>query len=492
MNTTALLSATELSRKMAAGELSSEQILDAVHEQIGACNSAVNAVVTLDEAGSRAQARRADEAHARGESLGPLHGIPVTIKDSFETAGLLTTAGFPPLKKYVPAQDATPVARLKAAGAVIVGKTNLPVLAGDFQTRNPIFGRCNNPWDTARTPGGSTGGGAAAVAAGMSALDLGSDLGGSARLPAHYCGISGFKPSATRISLVGHIPGSPAPGVKAGPSNLGFMATLGVLARSAADLPVAMNVLAGSDPRWADVPPLPLSEGPGESADAFKGLRVAWTGSFPGVAVSADTSTAMRNAARALQDAGCVVEECMPPGLDFAAAREGWGELTGCLMGAGLGLVPRTVFRWQIFRNGDRSDMKRGIVRGLGQSFSRFSHACRQRDETVAQLEDFLHDWDIWLCPVASGPAFSHCKTGSPVDVDGQRVEYLQAVGGHTALFNFTGNPALVLPVGLSSEGLPIGVQLVARRWGDDRLLSMAPAFEDAIGSYRPPPMAAP
>jgi amidase len=488
----ALLSATDMSRKMAAGILKSEQILDAVLEQIVAYNGDVNAVVTLDEAGSRARARRADEAYAQGQSLGPLHGIPVTIKDSYETAGLLTTAGFPPLKKYVPDQDATSVARLKAAGAVIVGKTNLPVLAGDFQTRNPIFGRSNNPWNVARTTGGSTGGGAAAVATGMSALELGSDLGGSARLPAHYCGISSFKPSATRISLVGHIPGSPAPGMKAGPSNLGFMAMPGVLARSAADLPLAMNTLAGADPRWADVPPLPVGENPYQSADALKGLRVAWAGSFPGVAVSADTSIAMRNAARDLQDAGCVVEECMPPGLDFAAAREAWGEFTGNLMGAGLGLIPRTLFRWHIFMNGDRSDMKRGVVRGLGQSFSRFKQACRQRDEAVAQVEDFLHDWDIWLCPVASGPAFTHSKTGTPVDIDGQRVEYLHAAGGHTALFNFTGNPVLVLPVGLSSDGLPIGVQLVARRWGDDRLLSLAAAFEGAIGAYRPPPLVAP
>jgi len=491
LNNTALLSATDMSRKMATGELSSEQILDAVLEQISVCNGYVNAVVTLDESGARAQARRADEAYARGQSLGPLHGIPVTIKDSYETAGLLTTAGFPPLKKYVPDQDATPVARLKAAGAVIVGKTNLPVLAGDFQTRNPIFGRSNNPWDTARTPGGSTGGGAAAVATGMSALELGSDLGGSARLPAHYCGISSFKPSANRISLVGHITGSPVPGIRAGPSNLGFMAMPGVLTRSAADLPAAMNALAGRDARWADVPPFPLGGGPNEPMDALKGLRVAWTGGFPGVAVNADTGVAMRSAAQALQDAGCVVEECVPPGLDFAAAREGWGELTGSLMGAGLGLIPRTLFRWHIFMNGDRSDMKRGVVRGLGQSFSRFNQACRQRDETVVQIENFLQDWDIWLCPVASGPAFTHCKTGKPVVVDGQRVEYLKAAGGHTALFNFTGNPVLVLPVGFSGDGLPIGAQLVARRWGDDRLLSLAATFEDAIGTYRLPPMLA-
>ena len=489
MNHTALLCATEMSRKMAAGALTSEQILDSVLEQIHRHNSELNAVVTVDEAGARELARRADRAMARGERLGPLHGIPLTIKDSYETAGLLTTSGFPMLRKYVPEQDATPVARLKAAGAVIVGKTNLAMLAGDLQTFNPVFGRGNNPWDTARTPGGSTGGGAAAVAAGLSALELGSDLGGSVRLPAHYCGISGFKPSAGRISMVGHIPGNPAPGIKAIPSTLGFMATPGILARSASDLPFAMNALAGGDPQWPDIPPFSFKLVPAEHDGALRGLRIAWTGDFPGVPVSSGTRAAMRGAARALQDAGCEVEECRPPGLDFAAAREAWGEIAGSLLGAGLGTITRNLFRLRVFLNADRSEMKRGVVRGLGQSFSRFNQACRLRDECVEQIENFMRDREIWLCPVASGPAFTHRKTGRSIEIDGQHVDYLQATAGHTALFNFTGNPVLVLPIGFSSDGLPIGVQLLARRWGDDQLLSLAPALERAIGAYKPPPL---
>jgi len=474
---------------MGAGELKAEQILDSVLDQVRAHNNELNAVVTLDETGARVQARKADAALAQGVSLGALHGIPVTIKDSFETAGLLTTSGFPKLKDYVPQQDATPVARLKAAGAVIVGKTNLAMLASDFQTNNPVFGRSNNPWNTDCTTGGSTGGGAAAVAAGMSALELGSDLGGSVRLPAHYCGISSFKPGATRISLVGHIPGSAIPGMKAGPSPLGFMAMPGILARSASDLPVAIKSLAGSDPRWADVPPMPIELGDGIGSNVPEGLRVAWTSGFPGLVASSETRAAMQSAAQSLADSGAIVEECMPQAFDFAAAREAWGEITGCLLGSGLGAIPRNLFRLHIFMNGDRSDMKHGVVRGMGLKFSRFNDACRLRDESVAQIEEFLSAWDIWLCPVASGPAFRHQKTGKHIEIDGQRAEYLQATGGHTSLFNFTGNPVLVLPVGISAAGLPIGAQLAARRWGDDRLLSLAPALEQAIGAYRPPPM---
>jgi len=486
----ALQSAVQMSRRMASGELSAEQILDAVLEQARALNGELNAIVTLDETGAREQARRADKARARGGSLGPLHGIPVTIKDSYETAGLLTTSGFPGLKTYLPEQDATPVARLKAAGAVIMGKTNLPMLAGDFQTRNPIFGRSNNPWNTAYTPGGSTGGGAAAVAAGMSALELGSDLGGSIRLPAHYCGIAGFKPGTARISLVGHIPGSPAPGLSAMPSTLGFMAMPGVLVRSAKDLPLAMGVLAGSDRRWPDVPPMPLGESPATPASGLAGLRVAWTEAFPGVAVSEDSRAVLRQTAQALQDAGCDVQECSPPELDYAAARMAWGEITGMLMGSGLGWIPRNIFRWHILMNGDRSDLKRGVVRGLGLKFSHYARACVLRDEFISRLESFLQEWDAWLCPVSSGPAFTHRRTGKPIDIDGQRVEYLHACGGYTAMFNFSGNPVLVLPAGFSGDGLPIGVQFVASRWGDEHLLSLAPALEDVIGAARPPPLA--
>lgn len=489
MNETALLPASSMSRKMARGELTSEQILDAVLAQIHEHNGALNAIVTLDEEGAREAARRADRACEQGVNLGPLQGIPVTIKDSYETAGLRTTSGFPGLKDYVPEQDATPVARLRAAGAVIVGKTNLAMLASDFQTRNPLFGRSNNPWNPELTPGGSTGGGAAAVAAGMSALELGSDLGGSVRLPAHYCGIASFKPGATRVSLVGHIPGSAAPGMKAGPSPLAFMAAPGVLARSAADLPAAMAPLAGSDPRWPDVPPLPLDRPGTDSADRLHGLRVAWCGAFPGLTVSSDTRRAIETAAAGLQAAGCRVEEALPDGIDFHAARQAWGEITGTLLGAGLPFVQRSLFRLQIRLNGDRSDMKRGVVRGLGQKLARFNEACRVRDETIAAMEAFLASRDIWLCPVASGPAFPHQKTGKPIEVDGQRLSYLQAAGGHASLFNFTGNPVLVLPLGLDGDGLPLGAQVVARRWGDERLLALAPALEQAIGGYSSPPI---
>jgi len=406
MRSIAFQSIREMQLALAAGTCTSEDLLDAMLIQLKSHNSTLNAIVTLDEEGARKQALQADEARSRGKNPGLLHGIPITIKDSFQTAGMRTTSGFPLLKNYIPNKDAFAVARLKAAGAIIIGKTNLPVLAGDFQCKNPIFGRSNNPWNTARTTGGSTGGGAAAVASGMSALELGSDLGGSVRVPAHYCGVFGFKPSAHRVSGNGHIPGAEAPGLAASSSS----------------------------------------------------------------------------------DAGHKVEKLQPEALDFGAAREAWGVITGCLMGGGVKPAIRRALRLSLQFNKDRSDMNRGIVRGLGLKFRRFTDALMVRDSTNLRLEQFLRQYDLWLCPVTSGSAFPHAKPGKAVLVDNQKVDYLHACGGHTSLFNFSGHPAVILPAGKSADGMPLGIQLVARRWQDEMLLDAAIQIEPMLGGFQSPP----
>ncbi len=215
MNDPTFAAAHELAAAIRERRISAVEVLDAHLARIARYNPALNAIVTHNEENARTRAREADAALARGEVWGPLHGVPVTIKDSFATAGLRTTSGFPPLTNHVPDSDATAVARLRAAGAIVLGKTNLPLLVHGFQSDNPIFGRTNNPWDHARTPGGSTGGGAAAIAAGLSPLELGSDYGGSVRIPAHFCGIYSLKPTNNRIPLTGHIPELPAGAVYA-------------------------------------------------------------------------------------------------------------------------------------------------------------------------------------------------------------------------------------------------------------------------------------
>jgi amidase len=209
MNNLVFATVHELATGIRQRRVSAMEVLDAYLAQIARHNPAFNAIVTLDAERARRRAQDADAALAQGNVWGPLHGVPITIKDSIETAGLRTTSGFPPLADYVPSADAPVVARLRAAGAIILGKTNLPTLAGDAQTDNPLFGRSNNPWDVTRTPGGSTGGGAAAVAAGLSPLEIGSDYGGSVRGPAHFCGVYALKPTDRRLPDTGHIPELP-------------------------------------------------------------------------------------------------------------------------------------------------------------------------------------------------------------------------------------------------------------------------------------------
>jgi len=484
MSSIAFQSIAQMQQALASGEYTSVDLLDAMLAQVASQNQSLNAIVTMDEGRARQQAELADQQRAQGQNQGLLHGIPITIKDSFQTAGMRTTSGFPPLKNYIPDKDAFTVSRLKAAGAIIIGKTNLPVLAGDFQCNNPIFGRSNNPWNLERTTGGSTGGGAAAVASGMSALELGSDLGGSVRVPAHYCGVFGFKPGAFRVSGNGHIPGAEAPGIGAGSSTLAFMATPGVLTRSAADLKLAFNVIAGTDPEAPDLPPMSVPADTGPSK-----FRIAWTDGFPGIQVSKDTQDMMAATAAALADAGHVVEQVQPEALDFSAAREAWGVITGCLMGSGVNPAIRRMLKLSFQLNKDRSDMKRGAVKGLGSNFKHFANALVVRDVTNALIEQFFQNYDLWLCPVTSGAAFPHAKPGKPVLVDGHKTDYLHACGGHTSLFNFTGHPAAVLPAGKSADGMPLSIQLVTRRWQDEMLLNAAIQIEPIISGYQPPPL---
>jgi amidase len=311
--------ATELAEIIRQKTASATEVLEAHLQQIARHNPTLNAIVTLDEEAARQRAREADAALARGEVWGPLHGVPVTVKDAFETAGLRTTSSFRPLADYVPQRDATVVARLRAAGAVLLGKTNMPTLALDIQSNSPLFGRANNPWDTDRTPGGSTGGGAAAIAAGLSPLEVGSDIAGSLRLPAHYCGVLALKTSEHRVSMAGHIPAPPG-----APRGVRHMGVAGPLARSVADLRLALSLIAGEDGRSWEAAPVSLASAEKRTLET---CRIAWSGDFGGAPLSQDTLSVLSATAEHLAQAGCQVERRNPPGFDFELAWQTWGEL---------------------------------------------------------------------------------------------------------------------------------------------------------------------
>lgn len=479
------LTAHQLAQAIREREASAVEVLEAHLGHIARYNPALNAIVTLDEERALQRAQEADAALARGETWGPLHGVPVTLKDAFETAGLRTTSSHKPLAAYVPPQDATIVARLRAAGAVILGKTNMPELALDIQSNSPLFGRANNPWDLNRTPGGSTGGGAAAVAAGLSPLELGSDIGGSIRIPAHFCGTFGLKPTEHRVPGSGHIPERPGE-----PKIMRYMCVFGPLARSVQDLQICLALVAGPDGRDWDVPPVPLDEPPER---ALRELRFAWTDDFGGVPVTAETRAALANLAGTLAGLGCRVERCNPPDFDFEVAWQTYGVLLGTIIGLALPL-PLRMLGYLVgsimYRN---EPALRAVARGFRLDMRRCARVLARREALMASMERFLTGWDAWLCPVTPTPAFTHRKSGlvriaKPIDVDGQQIPYWTSGLSYTAILNLTGNPVVVLPLARSRDGLPIGVQVVGRRWHDVELLAVATQLAEVTGPFQRPP----
>jgi amidase len=448
-------STTELAGAIRAGRVSATEVVRAHLAQIATHNPALNAVITLDAERAAERAREADEALARGENWGPLHGVPFTLKDAHATAGVRTTTGFPPLANFVPQEDGAVAARLKAAGGILIGKTNVPVMLADFQTSNPIFGRTNNPWDITRTPGGSSGGAAAALASGMTPFEVGTDLSASIRLPAHFCGVFGLKTTERRVSLSGLIPGLP------GPRPLRIMSTIGPMARTVQDLTLLYSIIAGPDGRDTEVPPVPVAQA--ANID-LRDLRIAIAHTFPGIPVAAEIRAAVVQLAAKLSQLSRVVEEASLPSLDFNQELARGGALVGMMIGA--------------VQPGEQEHPST-----LGQ----YLDALDRRDQSIVAWEQFFDRWDVLLCPPSMTAAFPHCDPGSPIPVDGEEVAYWN-VSAHGALFNYTGHPAVVLPYTLDRAGLPIGIQLVGKRWGEPRLLAVADALATITGGFRRPP----
>lgn len=483
MNELCYRTAGELAEAIRSRRVSSSETVEAFLAQTALFNSSLNAIVTLDENGARRRALKADEATAEGETWGALHGVPVTFKDVFSTAGLRTTAGHGPLANYVPENDAAVVEQLRGAGAIVFGKTNLPELAMDTQCENSLFGSTKNPWNPERTAGGSSGGEAAAIAAGMSPLGVGSDIGGSLRIPAHYCGVFCLKPTEGRVPQSGHIP--PLPGAM---NWIRHFAVSGPMARSAADLRLCLKIIAGPDGRDLSVPPASLREIP---ARPLKEYRFAWTDDFGGLPVSADTRAALKKLADALIDAGCKVEKAVPCEFDFEQVWKTYGALMGIMAAAYLPFLPRAVLK--LFGGiAARKDLiTRSAAQNTTASIRQYFKLMEERDRLTRALEQFLSSYDAWLCPVTSSPAFPHRKKGKinfPIEVDNQKTPGHLGTIGYTCPFNLTGNPAAVMPLGLSDDGLPIGVQVVGRLWDEAALLNTTEALSRITGPFRRPP----
>jgi amidase len=450
-------SATELLQLIRSKTISSQELVKAHLDRIRAVNPALNAVCQIDEAGALKAAREADDALARGAPLGPLHGLPITIKDSFDTKGIITTGGTTGRAKLIPAKDATAVARLRAAGAIILGKTNTPELTISYETDNLIYGRTNNPYDLTRTPGGSSGGAAAILAAGGSALDLGSDTAGSIRVPAHFCGIAGLKPTFGRVSRAGHI--IPPGGV------VGRQTHVGPMARSAQDLALALSVIGGLDPEDPDVVPVV----PADPAKVeIKSLRIAYFEQHGDETISPAIRQTVQEVIAAFRTDGIQCTQALPEGFD--AAREILNTLN----------------------SGDGGDYYRQLLRRCGttnlhSATANFLQTARNGVVSGRKYSDVLMDWaalresaskfmmsfDLLICPPCSGTAPKHGESGS--------LDFANAY-----FFNLLGWPAAVVRAGKTADGLPVGIQIIGKPWREDQVLALALRIENTTGGYKP------
>lgn len=467
----AFSSVTELAEKIRTGELSSFDVVSTFLKQIEDQNETYNAIVLIDKEKALDRARQADLALSKGELWGKLHGVPITIKDNYRTKGLATTAGYKPLKNNVPDNDAEIVKLLKAEGAIIIGKTNLSVLAMDMQSDNSIFGKTNNPWDTTKTSGGSSGGCAAALATGMTPLSFGNDLAGSIRLPAAYCGVYGFKPSFGVVSLHG-IQTDPAEKV----NGLKSLAVAGPLARNIRDLELAMSIIAQTTSEDRRLVPLNNNT---DTID-IKTLKIAWTDEFGGVPVDVEIKQQLQQYVSQLEKAGATVVKVTPE-INFNLAWKTWGSFVG-MQG---GYSTSNFLKWlgSPFIKGVLKNvpMHQNVVKPT--SVEKYMIAMNIQDTLMNTMENFLNVYDVFICPVSAVIAFNHHAPSkslgnfniynTPLKVNSVDIHYYMATQAYTTPFTLTESPVLSIPIGLSKGSLPIGVQLVGKRYDDFRLLKI-------------------
>jgi len=470
-------SAVELARKLRARELSARELLDAYTDRIRRVNPELNAIVTLAEEQASKQAAAADDAAARGESLGPLHGLPIAIKDLADTAGIRTTYGSPLFADHVPDADAPHVARLRAAGAVIIGKTNTPEFGAGSQTFNPVFGITRNPWDTRLTPGGSSGGAAAAVAAGLLPFADGSDLAASVRNPAAMCSVVGLRTT----------PGLVASADPARDDVFDPLGVVGPIARSAADAALLLSGLRGDDPGLPLARPRPVAgtaarggtagggmAGGGTVPEGVAGLRVAWSDDLGGLPVEPEVTRLLSQARTALENAGAIVTDA-DPGL--ADADDVFQVLRGVGMAGKFGSMLRS------HRDQMKDTLVWNVEYGLGLTAERIAGALRRRSAIFGRMREFLGGFDVLALPTVQV---------LPFPVEREWLTHINGVPQETYIdwmrtcsrITVTEHPAVSVPAGLSADGLPAGLQLVGPYGSDERLLAIA----EAVGQVIPAP----
>ncbi|MDT5121572.1 MAG: amidase [Acidobacteriota bacterium] len=459
------LSATKLAAMIRARQVSPVEVVAAHLRQIEQINPKLNAIVTPAPDVMKL-AREAESAIMRGCDVGLLHGIPFTVKDTIETKALRTTSGSVLRASHIPDEDAPAVASMKSAGAILLGKTNVPEMAIPYECENPVFGRTNNPHDQSRTSGGSSGGEAAAISACLSPVGLGSDLSGSIRVPAHFCGIVGLKPTTARVSCAGHFP--PTVG------SLSLGAVIGPMARYVEDLSLLLNVLTTSD--TADDAASLRPETQSKIRLDVRGWRVAWSVAESYAPVTDETKQTIQAALLALRDAGLVITDEKPPGMKRAISL--WPELFSRVSAEQL----REIYAGNEKQAGTSV---RAVLAALDKTptppLDEFVKAQTERRDLRAALIQWMHATPLMIAPVGAVPAFEH--GARRVDVEGHGMSVFRAFGYSRAV-NVLGFPSVSVPAGRTREGLPIGIQIIGRPFAEEAVLAAASIIEESLGGW--------
>ena len=470
-----------LARKLRRREISAEELMRLYLDRVGRFNPKLNAIVVLDRDKALASALEADRELARGEVRGPLHGLPMTVKESFDVAGWTTTWGNPAWRGNVASADAAVVERLKRAGAIVFGKTNVPLLLGDFQTTNEIYGQTNNPWNLERIPGGSSGGSSAALAAGLTGLEAGSDVGGSLRNPAHYTGTYAHKPSYGIVPTRGQMP----PGIV----GAGDLSVVGPMGRSAEDLGLELSLIAGSDGAEAAAWRLDL---PPPRADGMKGLRVAVWADDPRSLVDAAVGDRLQAAVEAMAKVGAAVDDKARPAFDVELAHTTYLRLLRATTAA---RQPKEVFEGYLQKLPTLTEQDTGYYATVIRGATLHHRDWIGWNETRAKLRRawaaFFQSWDVLVCPVAPTTAFPH--TAEPdrdkrvLPINGRPVAYSsQLFWAGLPIMPYL--PATAAPAGLARDGLPAGIQIIGAFGQDRTTIAVSLWLERLIGGFIQPP----
>jgi len=472
MNRYIYKSATELAGLIRDGKATSYDIVKEHLEQIKKHNNKLNALISVFEEEALKEATLCDKETKDGKFRGPLHGVPVTVKEQFWIKGKKSNTNFKMLKDFVAPEDAVIVDRIKKSGAIILGQTNVPKNLLDYQVAGEIYPEGVNPYNFEYTPGGSTGGGAAALAAGLSPLELGGDFGGSIRVPANFCGLYGMKPTEKTIPLHGNMPL---------PENANtfilHMVQAGPLARTLDDVELLWKIIAGPHESDRNIPDINWQKATNKELSDYK---IAWTDGWPGFETSSQISNAVKTLADKLKSNGAKVEKKIPDETLHRDSLKTFVGLFPYIIAQGVPWFIRPLIKMQLlsgFLKGMKNespDLYEPMNRGFKMNANHYGEMMLQRNMIIQRWENFFKEYDFLICPVAFGPSYKRCKVGSKLNYDGKEMIYINYVWPFVGCFNASGNPSVTIPLGLGEEGLPLGIQIVGKYWSEPELLHVA------------------